>query len=96
MGILSFGASSALLCEEDRNSVLGLGDGGDEELVEVGSGVDFSVAAGAVFDTDEFMRELVEKETDHLPLEGYAERLEHGGLESTWRREAMDWICKVE
>ncbi|KAF8775096.1 hypothetical protein HU200_004971 [Digitaria exilis] len=97
MGIPCFGASSALLCEEDRNSVLGLGDcdgGGDEELVEVGSGVDFSVAAGAVFDTDEFVRELVEKETDHLPLEGYAERLEHGGLESTWRREAMDWICK--
>nr|CAB3454996.1 unnamed protein product [Digitaria exilis] len=98
MGIPCFGASSALLCEEDRNSVLGLGDcdgGGDEELVEVGSGVDFSVAAGAVFDTDEFVRELVEKETDHLPLEGYAERLEHGGLESTWRREAMDWICKA-
>ncbi|TKW35881.1 hypothetical protein SEVIR_2G404500v4 [Setaria viridis] len=99
MGILCFGATSALLCGEDRNSVLGLGgcDGGDE-LVEVGSALDFSdAAAGAVFpvDTDEAVRELVEKETDHLPLEGYAERLEHAGLESSWRRDAMDWICKV-
>ncbi|XP_062186491.1 cyclin-D2-2-like [Phragmites australis] len=98
MGILCFGASSTLLCGEDRNSVLGLGgcDGG-EELVEVGSGLDHSDAAGAVFpvDTDEAVRALVEKETDHLPQEGYAERLEHGGLESSWRKDAMDWICKV-
>ncbi|OEL33308.1 Cyclin-D2-2 [Dichanthelium oligosanthes] len=95
MGVLCFGASSTLLCGEDRNSILDL-CGGDE-LVEVGSGLDFSDAAGAVFpvDTDEAVRALVEKETDHLPLEGYAERLEHGGLESSWRRDAMDWICKV-
>ncbi|CAL5085672.1 unnamed protein product [Urochloa decumbens] len=98
MGIICFGASSALLCAEDRNSVLGLGgcDSGDE-LVEVGSGLDFFDAAGAVFpvDTDEYVRALLEKETDHLPLEGYAERLEHAGLESSWRRDAMGWICKV-
>ena len=98
MSILCFGTSSTLLCGEDRNSVLGLGgcDGG-QELVEVGSGLDHSDAAGAVFpvDTDEAVRALVEKETDHLPQEGYAERLEHGGLESSWRKDAMDWICKV-
>ncbi|CAN6168853.1 unnamed protein product [Urochloa humidicola] len=98
MGIICFGASSTLLCAEDRNSVLGLGgcDGGDE-LLEVGSGLDFLDAAGAVFpvETDEAVRALLEKETDHLPLEGYAERLEHAGRESSWRRYAMDWICKV-
>jgi len=99
MGILCFGASSALLCGEDRSSILGLGscDGGDDELVEEGSGLDFFDDAGAVFpvDTDEAVRALMEKETDHMPLEGYAERLEHAGLESSWRRDAMDWICKV-
>ncbi|KAL6855913.1 hypothetical protein ACP4OV_018715 [Aristida adscensionis] len=96
MGVICFGASSALLCGEDRDSVLGLGDGGDE-LVEVGSGLGFPDAAGAVFpvDSDEVVRALVEKEADHLPKEGYAERLEQGGLESSWRKDAMDWICKV-
>ncbi|XP_062190144.1 cyclin-D2-2-like [Phragmites australis] len=95
MGILGFGASSTLLCGEDRNSVLGLG--GCDELAEVGGGLDLSAAAAAVFpvDTDEAVRALVEKETDHLPPPGYAERLEHGGLESSWRKDAMDWICKV-
>lgn len=99
MGVLCFGASSALLCGEDRNSILGLGDcDGGDELLEVGSSLDFSDAAGDVFPvyTDEVVRELVEKETDHMPLEGYAERLDHAGLESSWRRDAMDWICKVK
>ncbi|CAN6206113.1 unnamed protein product [Urochloa humidicola] len=98
MGIIYFGASSALLCAEDKNSVLGLGGfDGDDELVEVRSSLDFFDAAGAVFpvDTDEVVRALLEKETDHLPLDGYAERLEHAGLVSSWRRYAMDWICKV-
>ncbi|KAJ1291923.1 hypothetical protein BS78_02G353400 [Paspalum vaginatum] len=95
MGILCFGATSTLLCGEDRNSILGLG--ACDEPVEVGSGLDFVDAAGAVFpvDTDEAVRALVEKETDHLPQAGYAERLQHGGVESCWRRDAMDWIWKV-
>ncbi|GJN10993.1 hypothetical protein PR202_ga29150 [Eleusine coracana subsp. coracana] len=97
MGILCVGASSTLLCGEDRNSVLGLGDCDESDSVEVGSALDFFDAAGDVFpvDTDEIVRELIEKETDHLPQAGYAERLGHGGLESSWRKDAMDWICKV-
>lgn len=96
MGIISFGASSTLLCGEDRDSILGLGC--CDELVEVGSGLDVLGAAGDVFpvDTDEVVSALVEKEMDHQPQEGYAERLERGGLESSWRRDAMDWICKVK
>ncbi|NP_001141798.2 Cyclin-D2-2-like [Zea mays] len=96
MGILCLGASSTLLCGEDRNNVLGLGCG--NELVEVGSGHDgLDSVVGAVFpvDTDEAVRALLEKETDHKPQDGYAERLERGGLEYSWRRDAMDWICKV-
>uniref|UniRef100_A0ACD5WQH2 Uncharacterized protein n=1 Tax=Avena sativa TaxID=4498 RepID=A0ACD5WQH2_AVESA len=98
MGILCFGASSTLLCGEDRNSVLGLGGcGGDGEVVEAGSGLDF-LDAGAVFpavDCDEVVGVLVEKEIDHRPKGGYVERLEQGGFESSWRKDAMDWICKV-
>ena len=47
-------------------------------------------------DTNEAVSAWVEKEMDHQPQEGYAERLERGGLESSWRRDAMDWICKVK
>lgn len=95
MGILCVGAASTLLCGEDRDSVLGLSD--CDESVEVGSALDFFDAAGGVFpvDSDEVVRELIEKETDHLPRAGYAEKLEQGGLESAWRKYAMDWICKV-
>ncbi|TVU37853.1 hypothetical protein EJB05_11194 [Eragrostis curvula] len=95
MGILCVGTPSTLLCGEDRNSVLGLG--GCNELAEVESGLDFFDAAGALFpvDTDEVVRELMEKEMDHLPQAGYAERLEQGGLEASWRKDGMDWICKA-
>ncbi|XP_047083085.1 cyclin-D2-2-like [Lolium rigidum] len=95
MGILCFGASSTLLCGEDRNSVLGLG-GGDGEVVEAGSGLDF-LEAGALFpvDCDEVVGVLVLKEIDHQPKGGYLERLEQGGFESSCRKDAMDWICKV-
>ncbi|TVU37840.1 hypothetical protein EJB05_11181, partial [Eragrostis curvula] len=81
---------STLLCGEDRNSVLGLG--GCNELAEVESGLDFFDAAGALFpvDTDEVVRELMEKEMDHLPQAGYAERLEQGGLEPLGGKTA--WI----
>jgi len=98
MGIVCLGASSTLLCEEDRSNALGL-VGCCDELVEVGSGLDgLDSAAGAVFpvDIDEAVSAWVEKEMDHQPQEGYAERLERGGLESSWRRDAMDWICKVK
>lgn len=96
MGILCFGASSTLLCGEDSNSVLGLGGGGDGEAAEAGAGLGF-LDVGAVFpvDGDEVMRVLVEKEADHRPKGGYVERLGHGGFESSWRKDAMDWICKV-
>ena len=38
---------------------------------------------------------LVEK-MDHKPQVAYAERLEHDGLQSPWRRDAMDPIRKVK
>jgi len=38
---------------------------------------------------------LVEK-MDHKPQVDYARRLEHDGLQSPWRRDAMDPIRKVK
>ncbi|CAD6341780.1 unnamed protein product [Miscanthus lutarioriparius] len=66
MGIVCLGASSTLLCEEDRSNALGL-VGCCDELVEVGSGLDgLDSAAGAVFPvdtvTDEAVSALVAKE----------------------------------
>ena len=52
MGIVCLGASSTLLCEEDRSNALGL-VGCCDELLEVGSGLDgLDSAAGAVFPVD--------------------------------------------
>ncbi|KQK15207.1 cyclin-D2-2 [Brachypodium distachyon] len=97
MGIFFLGASSSLLfAEEDMSSVLGLRDG---EVAAAGrGGLDFlDAAAGAVFpvDSDEVVRLLMEKEMDYRPKDGYVERLQQGGFESSWRKDAMDWICKV-
>ncbi|KQK15205.1 cyclin-D2-2 isoform X1 [Brachypodium distachyon] len=59
---------------------------------EVGHG-----ATGDLFpvDTDEAVGLLMEKEMDHRPNDGYVKRLEQGGFESSWRKDAIDWICKV-
>ncbi|EAZ04741.1 hypothetical protein OsI_26903 [Oryza sativa Indica Group] len=105
MGVLCFGASNILLCAEDSSSVLGLGGfggGGGEVAAELGCGGGggfdfFGFGGGAVFpiDSDEFVALLVEKEMDHQPQRGYLEKLELGGLECSWRKDAIDWICKV-
>lgn len=45
--------------------------------------------------SEECMALLVKKETEHLPLEGYYERLLVGSLELSIRATAIDWIWKV-
>lgn len=80
----------------------GFGGGGGEVAAELGCGGGggfdfFGFGGGAVFpiDSDEFVALLVEKEMDHQPQRGYLEKLELGGLECSWRKDAIDWICKV-
>ncbi|KAJ4761052.1 Cyclin-D3-1 [Rhynchospora pubera] len=45
--------------------------------------------------SDECLALLVKRETEHLPMEGYYERLLEGSLELSVRTTAIDWIWKV-
>ncbi|GAV67922.1 Cyclin_N domain-containing protein/Cyclin_C domain-containing protein [Cephalotus follicularis] len=44
--------------------------------------------------SEERVREMVEKERDHLPRDDYLKRLRSGDLDLSVRRQALDWICK--
>ncbi|RRT65007.1 hypothetical protein BHE74_00047583 [Ensete ventricosum] len=97
-------AASILLCAEDNSSVLGFEDDVDGEEDGRGFGwlsgvkspdfyggflVDFPVVS------DECFGSLVERETEHMPREDYAERLRSGALDLAIRRDAIAWIWKV-
>jgi cyclin D1/2/4 len=43
----------------------------------------------------ERVREMVEREREHLPRDDYLKRLRSGDLDLSVRREALDWIWKV-
>lgn len=45
--------------------------------------------------SEDRIRTMVEKESEHLPREDYLHRLRTGDLNLSIRREALDWIWKV-
>ncbi|KAL6648029.1 hypothetical protein ACP70R_012253 [Stipagrostis hirtigluma subsp. patula] len=98
MGFLGVSFSSfSLLCEEDSDSILAYDDG-EREAQELGRDLDFS-RFGLPLESDELVASLMEKEEEQLvgiATGGYLERLNNGGLESSWRIAAIDWICKVK
>ncbi|TXG60110.1 hypothetical protein EZV62_014683 [Acer yangbiense] len=50
---------------------------------------------GLPLQTEERIREMIEKERDHLPKDDYLKRLRSGDLDLRVRRQALDWISKV-
>lgn len=50
---------------------------------------------GFPLQSEERVREMVEREREHLPLDDYLTRLRSGDLDLSVRREALDWIWKV-
>lgn len=50
---------------------------------------------GLPFLSDECLIGMVEKETQHLPVDGYLVKLQNGELDVGARKEAVDWIEKV-
>lgn len=52
-------------------------------------GFDFPVPS------EEMVREMVEREVEHLPRDDYLKRLRRGDLDMSSRREAVDWIMKA-
>lgn len=47
------------------------------------------------FMSDECLIGMVEKESHHLPVDGYLVKLQNGDLDVGARKDAVDWIGKV-
>ncbi|KAF5464076.1 hypothetical protein F2P56_014187 [Juglans regia] len=52
-------------------------------------------SVGFPLQSEERVREMVEREREHLPRDDYLKRLRSGDLDLSIRREALDWICKA-
>ncbi|KAJ8765643.1 hypothetical protein K2173_014765 [Erythroxylum novogranatense] len=46
--------------------------------------------------SDERVKEMIDMESEHLPRGDYLKRLRSGDLDLNFRREAVDWILKVQ
>ncbi|RLN42500.1 cyclin-D2-2-like [Panicum miliaceum] len=98
MGFLSAGGaspSSLLLCEENMDGVFGCSD--DEgELPELGAGgLDFPAFP---LESEEVVASLMEKEKEqliHVAAGSYLQRLNSGGVLSSFRIASIDWINKA-
>lgn len=104
-------AASVLLCAEDNAAILGLDEEGEEsswagatpprDTVAGGGGSGIAVEEFSTelpLQSDEYVAALVERETGHMPAEGYPQKLQrrHGGLDlAAVRKGAVDWIWKV-
>ncbi|GMI68703.1 hypothetical protein HRI_000539600 [Hibiscus trionum] len=51
--------------------------------------------SGFAIQSDDRIKEMVEKEVEHLPEDDYLKRLRSGDLNLSVRREALDWILKA-
>ncbi|WOK92199.1 cyclin-D4-1-like [Canna indica] len=97
-------ASSFLFCVEDNSCLLGFDDGSEDEK-EGHTGGCVSEPKRSDFDgdllmdfplqSDEFLDLLVAKEYEYMPKGDYIERLRSGALDSSIRRDAIEWILKV-
>ncbi|KAA0065111.1 hypothetical protein IC582_006381 [Cucumis melo] len=100
-------AVSNLLCAEE-NCIFDNNDGDDETVVEefvmapyylrTGRNRNYRRGGGGEglpFMSDECLIEMVEKEAQHLPVDGYLVKLQNGELDVGARKEAVDWIEKV-
>ncbi|KAF3339392.1 cyclin-D4-1-like isoform X1 [Carex littledalei] len=86
--------------EEEETEVTSFQDLGENRIKSRGFSGKRSAFHGDFLDnfplqSEECMALLVKKETEHLPLEGYYERLLVGSLELSIRATAIDWIWKV-
>ncbi|KAG5063968.1 hypothetical protein AAZX31_02G198400 [Glycine max] len=104
----SFDCVSSLLCVED-NSIFDENDyGGSVEVLEdawqdpryrrnLSQSENLDVPNGWFqLQSDECLRLMVEKEWDHLPNGDYRNKLRSGDLDFEARKEAIDWIQKVQ
>lgn len=97
-------AATSLLCSEDNNSLLCL-DESDVWYQETNlnynqnrtfvDGNGGSCLMGFSSHSEESVSLMVENESHHLPRYDYLGRLQSGELDSSMRRDAVEWIFKV-
>ncbi|XP_074561172.1 cyclin-D3-1-like [Curcuma longa] len=97
-------ASSVLLCVEDNSCILGFDDDGfgaeeDNQIIWLSEaqrchfyGDPFIILPPQ---SDDYLGVLIQRESDYMPREDYCVRLRSGVLDSSIRRDAVDWIMKV-
>lgn len=98
-------AASVLLCAEDNAAILGLDDDDECSWAAPATPPRHAAAAADGFlmdysvQTDGCIAALVEREVEHMPMDGYPQMLLRrlgGGLDlAAVRRDAIDWIWKV-
>lgn len=82
----------SLLCTETNV------DDEEKGIVVDKTPIEISISQMGFFqsETEEIIREMVEKEQQHLPSDDYIKRLKSGDLDlNVRRREALNWIWKV-
>ncbi|CAM0873471.1 unnamed protein product [Alopecurus aequalis] len=87
---------TSLLCTEESGSILGRDD---DEAPGLGRDLDLWCFDRLQLQSDELVGSLMAKEREQLTgtaARVYLERLNSGGLEHSWRTDAIDWICKVQ
>ncbi|RRT39109.1 hypothetical protein B296_00038564 [Ensete ventricosum] len=92
-------ASSALLCAEDNSCILSFDDEDDGDCEEEREHKRRNFYGDPLTNippkSEECLVSLVERESEHMPREDYAERLRSGALDSSIRTDAIDRILKV-
>ncbi|RZS15282.1 hypothetical protein BHM03_00047104 [Ensete ventricosum] len=92
-------ASSALLCAEDNSCILSFDDEDDGDCEEEREHKRRNFYGDPLTNippkSQECLVSLVERESEHMPREDYAERLRSGALDSSIRTDAIDRILKV-
>lgn len=96
-------ATSILLCSENNSTCFD--DDFECNVVADGSGISpfwdhtnlnsDHECPSILFQNDETLRVMFEREREHLPRDDYLKRLRSGDLDLSVRREALDWISKV-
>lgn len=80
-GLLSSSSSSLLFQQKNKNQIIH--DNRSESLTSL------------PLQSEERIRTMIQRESEHLPRDDYLRRLRTGDLDLSVRREALDWILKV-
>ncbi|KAG6487418.1 hypothetical protein ZIOFF_056004 [Zingiber officinale] len=97
-------ASSVLLCVEDNSCILGFDDDGfgaeeDNQIICLSeaqrcrfNGDPFIILPPQ---SDDYLGVLIQRESEYMPREDYGVRLRSAALDTSIRRDAVDWIMKL-